>query len=191
LSLMKTALLVLAVFGLFAIAQEPQVPRRATDLAIQTAPDQYLWLRQYSGKTCVVAFILTGCTHCQFTTGALNRIQKDYANRNVQVLATAIEPMSSLHLPDFQKTFAPAFPVGYNDQAYVAKFLGRAPNDPMMMPQLAFVDRNGIIQAQYAGDDPALSKDVQEKSLREALEKTIKAGQTTVHHDQIGSSAPK
>jgi hypothetical protein len=185
-SLMKTALLFLAISGLFALAQEPQVPRKATDLAIQTAPNQYIWLSQYTGKTCVVAFILTGCVHCQFTTGVLNHIQKDYATRNVQILATAIDPMSSLHIPDFQKTFSPAFPLGYNDQTYVAKFLGRGPNDPMMMPQLAFVDRTGIIQAQFAGDDPALSKDIQEKSLREALEKTIKAGQTTVR-----SSAPK
>jgi Redoxin len=188
---MKTALLFLAISGFFALAQEPQAPRKASDLAIQTAPNRYIWLSQYSGKTCVVAFILTGCTHCQFTTGVLNHIQKDYANRNVQILATAIEPMSSLHIPDFQKTFAPAFPVGYNDQAYVATFLGRAPNGPMMMPQLAFVDRNGVIRAQYAGDDPALNKDIQERSLREALEKTIKAGQTTLRHNQERSSAPK
>jgi thiol-disulfide isomerase/thioredoxin len=184
---MKKALLFLAVSTLFAHAQAPEVPRKATELAIQTAPNQYIWLSQYSGKTCVVAFILTGCSHCQFTAGVLNHIQKDYATRNVQFLATAIEPMSSLHLPDFQKTFAPAFPVGYNDQAYVAKFLGRGPDDPMMMPQLAFVDRNGIIRAQYAGDDPALAKDVQEKNLRDALEKTIKAGQTAL----VRPSAPK
>jgi hypothetical protein len=63
--------------------------------------------------------------------------------------------------------------VGYNEQSYVQKFLGRPDNDPMFMPQLAFVDRNGIIQAQYAGDDPALNKDIQERSLREALEKTL------------------
>jgi hypothetical protein len=183
---MKRALLFLAVLSCCAFAQEPQVPRKATELAIQTAPDKYLWLSQYSGKTCIVAFILTSCPHCQFTTGILNRLQKDYAARNVQVLATAIEPMSSLHLADFQKAFMPAFPVGYNDQSYIAKFLGRGPNDPMMMPQLAFVDRNGIIRAQYAGDDPALSKDIQEKSLREALERTIKEGQATLR-----SSAPK
>ena len=44
------------------------------------------------------------------------------------------------------------------------------------MPQLAFVDRNGIVRVQYAGDDPALKNDIQEKSLRDALEKTIKEG---------------
>ena len=177
---MKTALfLLLAVSAACALAQQPQVPRKAPELAIQTAPDKYFWLSQYSGKTCIVAVILTSCPHCQFTTGVLNRIQKDYAARNVQVLATAIEPMSSLHVADFGKQFAPAFPVGYNAQEYVAKFLGRGENDPMMMPQLAFVDRNGIIRAQFAGDDPALSKDIQEKSLRDALEKTLKEGQTS------------
>ena len=183
---MRRVLLTLAGLSICALAQEPQVPRKASELAIQTAPDKYIWLSQYSGKTSVVAFILTTCPHCQFTTGVLNHIQKDYASRGVQVLATAIDPMASLQIPDFEKKFSPAFPLGYNDQKYVTNFLGRGPDDPMMMPQLAFVDRNGIIRVQYAGDDPALSKDIQEKSLRDALEKTIKEGQTSLR-----SSAPK
>ena len=37
------------------------------------------------------------------------------------------------------------------------------------------------IRAQYAGDDPAMRNDIQEKSLRDALEKTIKEGQTNFH----------
>ena len=168
-----------------AFAQEPQVPRKAANLAIQLGPDKYTWLSEYSGKTCVLAFILTTCPHCQFTTGILNRIQSDYKGRNVQVLVSAIEPMSSLNIPDFQKKFLPAFPVGYNEESYAAKFLGRAPNDPMLMPQLAFVDRNGMIRVQYAGDDKALSKDIQEKSLRDALERTIKEGQTTVRSSAL------
>jgi thiol-disulfide isomerase/thioredoxin len=174
----RTTLLLLALSCLSLIAQEPQVPRKATDLGIQIAPEKYLWLSQYKGKTCIVAAILTTCPHCQFTVGLLNRIQKDYAAKDVQVIATAIEPMSSLNIPDFQKKIQPAFPVGYNDQGYVAKFLGRGPNDPMLMPQLVFVDRNGVIRVQYAGDDPALKNEIQEKSLRDALDKTIREGQT-------------
>lgn len=174
--MVKPILLFLAV-GLFASglsAQEPKVPRKAENIGIQTGPGKYLWVSDYEGKTCIFAFILTSCPHCQFTIGLLNRIQKDYAEKGVQVIASAIEPMSSLNIPAFEKTFLPAFPVGYNDQKYVTKFLGRPENDPMMMPQLAFVDKNGIIRVQYAGDDPALSKDIQDKSLRAALEKTIR-----------------
>ena len=82
-------------FGTFAQsaawAQEPKVPRPAGDIGIQTGPGQYIWLSQYEGKTCILAFILTTCPHCQFTTGILNRIQKDYADRGVQVIESAVE----------------------------------------------------------------------------------------------------
>jgi hypothetical protein len=180
----KTLLLsVLAAFSWVAPAQtgsqadvKPQVPRKAENIGIQIAPEKYLWLSEYSGKTCIVACILTTCPHCQFTTGVLNRIAKDYAGKDVQVLATAVEPMSSLNIPDFKKTFMPAFPVGYNEQSYVAKFLGLPPNDPLFFPQVVFVDRNGIVRAQLTGDDAVMNKDIQEKSLREILEKTIKDG---------------
>ncbi len=150
------------------------MPRVAGDIGIQTGPGQYLWLSQYRGKTCVVAVIMTTCSHCQFTTGILNRIQNDYARKDVQVLASAIEAMSSLNIPDFQKKFQPAFPVGYNEESYVAKFLGRAPTEPMLAPQLVFIDRTGIVRVQYSGEDPAMKNEIQEKSLRDALEKTIK-----------------
>jgi thiol-disulfide isomerase/thioredoxin len=190
---MKMPLLisVLAASLLFVLAQpvspqtasvtaefKPPVPRKAENIGIQIAPEKYLWLSEYSGKTCILAFILTTCPHCQFTTGALNHIAKDYAGKEVQILATAVEPMSSLNIPDFRKKFMPEFPVGYNEQNYVAKFLGLPPNEPMFFPQVVFVDRNGIIRAQFTGGDAPMEKDVQEKSLRETLEKTIKAGLT-------------
>ena len=45
----------------------PQLPRKAMPFGIQTGPDKYIWLSDYEGKTCVLAFILTTCPHCQFT----------------------------------------------------------------------------------------------------------------------------
>lgn len=173
---MKRAFALLALAALSLTAQEPTVPRKASDIGIQIGTDKYVWLSDQGGRTCVLAFILTTCPHCQFTIGLLNKIQKDYADKGVQVLATAVEPMSSLNIPEFTKKFQPQFPVGYNDQAYIQKFLGRPENDPMFFPQLAFVDRNGNIQVQFAGDNPALAKEIQDKSLRDALEKTLRAG---------------
>jgi peroxiredoxin len=174
---MKTTLLLLVSLAIPAAAQQqPVVPRKAENIGIQTGPGKYLWLSDYSGKTCIMAFILTSCPHCQYTTGILNRIQYDYAAKNVQVIASAIEPMSSLNIPEFREKFQPAFPVGYNEQSYIAKFLGLGANDPMMMPQLAFVDRNGIIRVQISGDDAGMKDEIQEKTLRDAVEKTIAAG---------------
>jgi cytochrome oxidase Cu insertion factor (SCO1/SenC/PrrC family) len=179
---MKSTVLILLAFAGSLSAQGP-VPRPAEDIGIQTGQDKYVWLSDYSGKTRIVAFILTTCSHCQFTTGILNLIQKDYAARGVQVIESAIEPMSSLHIPDFQKKFTPAFPVGYNEQSYAAKFLGIGKNEPMFVPQIVMIDAKGVIRVQYNPDSPKLKEDVQEKTLREDLEKVIKEG-------QVAGSAP-
>lgn len=173
--LMRRLVLALA-FALPLVAQDHSVPRKASDIGIQVAPEKYIWLSEYLGKTCVVAVIQTTCPHCQYTTGILNKIQSEYGGRGVQVLATAIEPMSSLHIPDFQKNFKPQFPVGYNEQSYVMKFLGYPETEPMFVPQIVFVDRNGIVRVQFGGDDPAFNKDAQEKNIRDAVEKTLKDG---------------
>ena len=100
-----------------------EVPRKAEDFALQTGPGKYIWLSDYAGKTVILAFILTTCSHCQFTTGILNKMQKDYAGRGVEIIESAIEPMSSLNIPAFVQKLAVKFPVGYNQQTYAAKFL--------------------------------------------------------------------
>jgi|HubBroStandDraft_1064217.scaffolds.fasta_scaffold336879_2 peroxiredoxin len=155
------------------------VPRKATDFAIQTGPGKYIWLSDYAGKTAILTFILTSCPHCQFTTGILNGIQKDYAGRGVEVVESAIEPMSSLHIPDFVKKLGVLFPVGYNEQSYAAKFLGRGETEPMLMPQMVFIDAKGMIRAQYSGDDPGLAEGIQEATLRNKLDEILK-GQAAV-----------
>lgn len=160
------------VAALLLSAQAP-VPRKAPELAIQTGPDKFMWLSQEQGKTVIVAVIMTTCPHCQYTTGVLNKIQKDYAAKGVQIMATAIEAMSSLNIDGFKKQFQPAFPVGYNDQKYVNKFLGLPENDPMFVPQIVFVDKTGTIRAQFTGESPEMEKAIQEKKLRETLDKVL------------------
>ena len=146
----------------------------ATDFAIQTAPEKYIWLSDQAGKTVVIAFILTTCPHCQYTTGILNKIHKDYAGRNVVVFESAIEPMSSLHIADFVKKLGVNFPVGYNEQNYVLKFLGKEENTPMLMPQVVIVDPKGMVRAQYGADDLTFSESIQETTLRDKLDEITK-----------------
>jgi hypothetical protein len=44
------------------------------------------------------------------------------------------------------------------------------------MPILAFIDRQGIIRAQYEGDDKFFSEDQQEKNLTAKIEELLKEG---------------
>ena len=141
----------------------------------------------------ILTFILTDCSHCQFTTVLLNGIQKDYAGRGVQVVESAIEPMSSLHIPDFVAKLKAAFPVGYNELTYTAKFLGYPDADSLSVPQIMFIDRTGTIRAQFAGDDARLLQEVQDRTLRDALDRTINDAEPAQKKGQTANrpSAPK
>lgn len=170
------SLMCLAVGCVPLLAGGAPVPRKAPAFGIQTGPGQYIWLSDYAGRPVILAFILTDCSHCQYTTGLLSKIQREYADKGLQVIESAIDSMSSLHIPDFLKKLNPPFPVGYDDQNYAATFLGYGATDPMFAPQLVFIDRNGMIRAQFGGDDPKLLKEVQEKTLRETLDEALKVG---------------
>src|ERR1700710_1029814 len=100
-------LFIAMTFAALSHGEKPEVLRKAPEFAIQTGPDKYIWLNQYAGKTVILAFVLTDCSHSQFTTGLLNGIQRDYAGQGVQVVESAVESMSSLHIPDFVAKFRP------------------------------------------------------------------------------------
>jgi peroxiredoxin len=175
---MRRAAFSLLSFSLFAgvlSSFAADAPRKAPDFAIQTGPDKYIWLSDYPGKTIVLAFILTTCPHCQFTTGILTNLEKEYGPKGVVFLESAIEPMSSLHIPDFRKALNVTFPVGYNDQKYAATFLGVGPDDPLLMPQMVVIDAKGMISTKFSGDEPGFERPQQEATIRAAIDKAMGA----------------
>ena len=165
---------VLAVVSLAAaVALATELPRPSPDFTIKTLDGKPLSVSQYKGKVVALAFILTYCPHCQKTVGYLSTLQNEYGPRGFQVLASAIEDMAAMALPDFIKRFHPPFPVGYNERDPVLGYLQHPAMFKLMMPQLVFIDRQGIIRAQFSGDDKFFSDD-QEKNLREQVESLLK-----------------
>jgi peroxiredoxin len=156
-----------------AIASAAEVPRPSPDFAIDTTDGQKILVSQYKGNVCVLAFILTTCPHCQKTVGYLSTMQNEYGPRGFQVLASAIEDMAKMNLPDFVKRFQPPFPVGFNNQNAVQEYLQHPVILRLFMPQLVFIDRQGTIRAQYAGEDKFFAED-QEKHIREQIEALLK-----------------
>jgi peroxiredoxin len=163
------ALLVLAPL----MVRAATIPRPAPDFAINMATGKPIKLSQYKGKTVVLAFILTYCTHCQKTIGFLARDQQEFGPRGLQVLASAIDAPTAV--PGFIKQFNPPFPVGFNSSEEAMGFMQHVPMMTSYMPMIAFIDKDGIIQAQYEGADPFLSEGVQERNLRDKIEELLKA----------------
>lgn len=138
-----------------------------------------------------MAFILTTCPHCQKTIGFLSTMQNEYGPRGLQVIASAIEDMAAMNLPDFIARFKPPFPVGLNNQNDVLTFLQHPVMTRLLMPQMAFIDRHGVIQAQYAGDDKFFEEKEQEKNLRAQIETLLKEGAAAPKKHTAAKAAKK
>jgi thiol-disulfide isomerase/thioredoxin len=166
-----TALLAIAL----PAARAAQLPRPSPDFAINLGPGKQARISQYKGKTVVVAFILTYCSHCQMAIGVLSKMQKEYGPRGLQVLASATEDMAAAALPGFLRQFDPPFPVGTNTTAEFTAYIQHPTMLQLYMPALVFIDKDGIIEAQYEGRDPILEETNVEKGIRAKVEEMLKS----------------
>ncbi|HLK64829.1 MAG TPA: TlpA disulfide reductase family protein [Bryobacteraceae bacterium] len=180
---------VLAMISLVAASQAAEVPRKAKEVTVYLTDGSKVMLSQYKGKVVAVIFILTGCSHCQMTTGFLIKAQQDYGPRGFQVLAAAIEQDSAAKVPGFIKQFGPQFPVGTTDALAALDWMQHPVSQIPHMPLLAFVDRQGNIRAQFEGDNEQFFNDQQEQNLRTQIEMLLKEGAPKAR--PTASTAPK
>jgi peroxiredoxin len=132
-------------------------------------------LSQYRGKVVALAFIQTTCPHCQRLTTGLTEIAPEYAPHGVQFLLCAFNSDASATLPEFIERFHPPFPVLFSSQSAVMSYLQIPIFDPrpVYVPRMVFLDRAGVIRADYPGDDPFFHDPV--PNVREVLDKLLKA----------------
>ncbi len=150
----------LSVFALAAPAlRAANVPRKAPEFTINLANGKQTALSQYRGKVVALVFILTTCPHCQTAVRCLTQEQKEFGSRGFQALGSAIEDMAQINVPDFVRRFDPPFPVGYNKLREALDFMQHPPMVQALMPLIAFVDREGVLRAQYEGYEPFFSED--------------------------------
>jgi peroxiredoxin len=153
---------------LFA-ARAAEIPRPSPNFVINLAPNKQIRLSDYRGKTVVLAFILTYCSHCQAVVRGLIKDQQELGSKGLQVIAAAIEDMAASAVPGFIRQFAPTFPVGYSTNGEAIKFLQHSPMMGFYMPALVFIDKDGSIRFQCEGRDPLLNQATQEKGVRDKI----------------------
>jgi peroxiredoxin len=174
----RAAVALLGAALLAPFAHGANIPRQSPEFAINTAPGgKPVLLSSSRGKVVVMIFILTYCAHCQKTIEALIPLQKEYEARGFQVLASAIEDMAVRAVPDFIKRYNPPFPVGYNDRNQVLEYLQIPPMNRLLMPQMALIDRKGVIRAQFAGDNEIFNDDIRGKLVKQ-IEPLLKESAT-------------
>jgi peroxiredoxin len=159
----------------------PPLPRKSPEFTITDPAGKQILLSSFKGKVVVIPFMFTTCPHCQREAQMLTKLQKEFEGRGLQVVGTTFNDSNGPMAAQFIKEFGIGFPVGFSSRDSVISYLGLSVMDRWVVPQVAVIDKKGMIVAQSeAGGTPALQD---ENYLRTLIDKLLKEGATT-------SSAP-
>jgi thiol-disulfide isomerase/thioredoxin len=170
------------------MAADVVVPRKAPELAFTIPGEGEKLLSQYRGKVVALEFIMTTCPHCQAASHDMTKYQEEFGKRGLQVIDLAINALDGMGGPSeavemvtrFKSNFQVGFPVGYLPRVQMMTFMGFTPADRMVVPQLALIDRKGVIHYQTpAISGPQWESVMKEPFLRQHLEELLALGNTT------------
>jgi hypothetical protein len=83
-------------------------------------------------------------------------------------------------VPGFIERFHPNFPVGTADAPASLEYLQWPKDKIPLVPLMVFIDRKGMIRAQYSGHDAKFFDDQQDQHIREVAEKLLAEGTAPV-----------
>jgi peroxiredoxin len=171
---------VLAALLLSGVAtiQAAEVPRPSPDFTFVMPDGSQKKLSEYKGKVIVAEFLLTTCSHCQNTAKVMNRLQKEYGPKGVQMVGISIRNDSTAdELRQFAAQYGGnAFPVGKTpDPGHVYTYLQHSIMNPnFFVPQIVIIDRGFTIREYFPGGDPRMQNE--DATFRAALDKLLAGG---------------
>ena len=141
--------------GLALQAAAP-VPRPSKEFAVTLPSGKQTLLSSYRGKVVMVAFMFTTCPHCQALSKVITKLQNDLGPRGFQALGVTFnEEVSTPNAAtnaqvtaNFVREFQVGFPVGFAPPASVMSYLGHSDIERWVVPQIAIIDRKGVVRAQ-------------------------------------------
>jgi peroxiredoxin len=161
-----------AAFRLPLIAA-PTLPRTAPELVMRRGSGELILLSKCKGKVVLLELLLTTCPHCQHCAQVVQKVWEEYQSRGVLALGAAVNDEARNDLLRFEILSGAKFPIGVSDRVQAYKFLQADMNaGPVYFPQLVFVDRQGMIRAQYEGSDEFFRDE--EQNIKNMLEMLLK-----------------
>ncbi len=179
--LRSLALAALAAGAVLQCAAAAEVGKPSPEFAIRYNDGTQKLLSSFRGKVVCLMFVHTTCPHCQHDSQVINQLYQQYGSKGFQPLAVAWNDMANMLVPDFVKTFSISFPVGFAPREEVLTYLGFSAYDRTVVPQIAWIDRKGIVRAQTppAGDNKQLDEAFWHQMI-DTL--TAEPGPSTSHH---------
>jgi thiol-disulfide isomerase/thioredoxin len=141
--------------GLAVQAAAP-VPRPSKEFTIVLPSGKQQLLSSYRGKVVMLAFMFTTCPHCQALSKVITKLQGELGPRGFQAVGAVFNdevnspnPASNAQVTAaFVNQFQVGFPVGFAPRDSVLSYLGASAIENWVVPQIAIIDRKGVVRAQ-------------------------------------------
>jgi peroxiredoxin len=159
-------------------AAAAQIPRQAAEIEFSpvTGGSGKRRLTDYRGKVVAIEFLLTGCPGCKLSARILSKLHREYAGRGFEVIGLAVDPGAQQRVPVFAAETGAMFPIAVFSDTAAREWLQAPLMMRMSYPQLAFVDRKGMVREHFRGEDPRMSPDVEEANIRKVVEALLAEG---------------
>jgi peroxiredoxin len=168
----------LALFFALISACFPQHLRReCADVPVKTTDGKTIRISQYRGKVVMFVMVVTTDDDCLRMMQSLSRLQTEMGPRGLQVIGLSIDDTAANTIP-FAERYRFPFPIGHLDRRAAIKLADLNANARPVVPYILFVDWQGSVRFQYAGNDPIFNQGdkgiraIADGLLRQAAEKS-------------------
>ena len=152
----------IAIQGIALQAAAP-VPRPTKEFTIILPSGKQSLLSSYRGKVVMAAFMFTTCPHCQALSKIVTKLQNELGPRGFQAVGVAFndEVNTANNAANAQVTASfinqnqVGFPMGYAPRESVMSYLSLSDIERWVVPQVAIIDRKGVIRAQSVAQGSA------------------------------------
>jgi len=155
---MRIAIVSALLASTLALQAAAPVPRPSKEFTVVMPSGKQTLLSSYRGKVVMTAFMFTTCPHCQALSKVITKLQGELGPRGFQALGVAFNdevntPNNGVNAQvtsNFINQFQVGFPMGYAPRESVLSYLGISEIESWVVPQVAIIDRKGVIRAQSA-----------------------------------------
>lgn len=166
----RLSLIAFLVFALVRL-DAGEVSRPCPDFTVALPDGSNIDLKKYRGKVVTLEVMLTTCPACQRCALVIQKLYDELGPGGYQPLAVAINEGAARDVPPYVRALKIHYPVGTAESLKAREFLQHPPYKTMYVPQLVFIDRKGIIRAQYTGTDDFFRNE--ESNVRAMVKKLL------------------
>jgi thiol-disulfide isomerase/thioredoxin len=134
------------------------VGAKSPPLEVWTADGKAIQVHKQLGKVVLVDFMTTTCPSCKQASIGIQALYRELGGKGFLPIAIAIDPQASGTLPFYRNLYGLTFPLGILAREEVLRYLDHPADQPMYVPTLVLLDRQGRISMKQAGwiGEPAL-----------------------------------